>query len=531
VFADKASKTGNGGANGRSRKATAHRSASTAKDTRDAYEAEADQAADKLSLGPEAKGLQLKSLGSAAVPEHAPAEVRDTLRRPGQPLDAQARKFFEPRFGFDFSKVRIHSDDKASESALSLGARAFTSGRDIVFGAGEYQGGSNRRLLAHELTHVVQQSTRGAAPLQRKEVAGDANIRGKQDWTEADREGETSRWSDACKTNLDAVDSSQYLRVVERRDFYKWFYHYAARRGFTTRWALAAYVVANGAHQIADMDASHSFSNSLLSMANVELEGAMREGNQIIFDNVLPKLKKLIDGGPLTGPAALKWDSQVLAEEQALVQPMYKLLSPESIEQMEYIARKKRFAGLGAWVTGGDKVEGDQYVEGGKVPAFDDNRDLKSVGDRWKYGMELGDKFTPGGSGYDPTRDKMPAVAAGYTDGSELAKVDTRKHLHELDAWLNPDRDDRVGPGSDYKAIIAGLTENEKKLVLQDRSPDGWAYSTSFAQFGFIDEATVKAALPSDPALAAPVAAFVARFNAEQTRVNMRYPTGMMVGF
>jgi hypothetical protein len=143
--------------------------------------------------------------------------------------------------------------------------------------------------------------------------------------------------------------------------------------------------------------------------------------------------------------------------------------------------------------------------------------------------MELDDRFTPGGTGFDPACDNMPAVAPGYADGSELAEVDTRKHLHELDAWLNPSRYDRVGPGSDYKAIIAGLTEAEKKQVVSDRSPDGWAYSISFAQFSFIDEATVRAALPSDPAFAGLVAAFLARFNTERRRVSARYPSSVLM--
>ena len=100
-----------------------------------------------------------------------------------------------------------------------------------------------------------------------------------------------------------------------------WFYEYTTALGYSTRWALAAYIVANGAHQIADMDEEHELANDLLGMANVELQGAMREGNQVIFDNVLPKLKKLFDGGQLNGKSALEWDMKVLAEEQTSIQP------------------------------------------------------------------------------------------------------------------------------------------------------------------------------------------------------------------
>lgn len=78
----------------------------------------------------------------------------------GRPLNAAARRFFEPRFGRDFSHVRIHADAQAASMAQGLGARAFTLGRDIVFSEGEYAPGSysGRRLLAHELTHTVQQN-------------------------------------------------------------------------------------------------------------------------------------------------------------------------------------------------------------------------------------------------------------------------------------------------------------------------------------------------------------------------------------
>jgi Domain of unknown function (DUF4157) len=82
-----------------------------------------------------------------------------SLRGGGQPMSTSARAFFEPRFGADFSAVRIHTGAKAEESARMLGARAFTVGRDVVFGAGEYSADSETggTLLAHELVHVLQQ--------------------------------------------------------------------------------------------------------------------------------------------------------------------------------------------------------------------------------------------------------------------------------------------------------------------------------------------------------------------------------------
>ncbi len=83
-----------------------------------------------------------------------------SFRGGGEPLPESARQFFEPRFGRDFSAVRVHADDRAAEAVRTVSGRAFTLGSDIVFGRGEYSPGSaeGRRLLAHELTHVVQQT-------------------------------------------------------------------------------------------------------------------------------------------------------------------------------------------------------------------------------------------------------------------------------------------------------------------------------------------------------------------------------------
>jgi hypothetical protein len=97
----------------------------------------------------------------------------------GAPLDKASRSYFEPRFGHDFSDVRVHNGPQADMAAASVQARAFTLGRDVVFAAGEYDPGSEggKRLLAHELTHVVQQSggggnhvgeKRGLSPISRK---------------------------------------------------------------------------------------------------------------------------------------------------------------------------------------------------------------------------------------------------------------------------------------------------------------------------------------------------------------------------
>jgi len=100
--------------------------------------------------------------------KQAPPIVDEVLRSSGQPLDPETRDFMELRFGHDFSRVKVHTDGRAAESAQAVDARAYTVGRDIAFGKGQYAPGTleGKRLLAHELTHVLHQSG-GAPSLQR----------------------------------------------------------------------------------------------------------------------------------------------------------------------------------------------------------------------------------------------------------------------------------------------------------------------------------------------------------------------------
>ena len=97
---------------------------------------------------------------SSGLNERASPIVRDVLRSSGHALDSSRRHFFEQRFNHDFSNVRIHFDSQASKSARSIGALAYTAGNHIVFQTNTYapQTADGLRLIAHELSHVVQQS-------------------------------------------------------------------------------------------------------------------------------------------------------------------------------------------------------------------------------------------------------------------------------------------------------------------------------------------------------------------------------------
>jgi hypothetical protein len=115
----------------------------------------------------------------------APALVHDVLRSPGQPLDFQTRTFMEGRFGHDFSKVRVYADEKAGASARAVDSLAYTVGNNLVFASGQSapRTAQGKRLLAHELTHVVQQGGAGGA-MQSSLTIGQPNDRYEQ---EADR--------------------------------------------------------------------------------------------------------------------------------------------------------------------------------------------------------------------------------------------------------------------------------------------------------------------------------------------------------
>lgn len=96
-----------------------------------------------------------------------PPVVDEVLNSSGQPLETATRAFMEPRFGHDFSQVRLHTDARAAESAEAVNAQAYTVGRDVVFAPGQYQPTTEagNAVLAHELSHVVQQDGVAVQPV------------------------------------------------------------------------------------------------------------------------------------------------------------------------------------------------------------------------------------------------------------------------------------------------------------------------------------------------------------------------------
>jgi hypothetical protein len=135
---------------------------------------------------------------SAALEEQEPSLVRDVVGSGGgSPLDRDTRGFMESRLGADFSDVRVHTDGKAAESARSVQAYAYTVGNDVVFQSDKYAPGSEsgQRMIAHELTHVVQQRS---GPVDGTPAAGGIKVSHPSD-----------NFEQAAESTADRVMSSQ----------------------------------------------------------------------------------------------------------------------------------------------------------------------------------------------------------------------------------------------------------------------------------------------------------------------------------
>ncbi len=147
----------------------------------DRYEQEADRVADQVMTAsahpavsdapPRIQRFTGQATGQADMA--APASVDRVLSSPGRPLEPGLQQDMEQRFGHDFSQVRVHTDAAAERSAQDVNANAYTVGQDIVFGAGRFAPVTNvgKRLITHELTHVIQQQQMGSLEVQRDELS------------------------------------------------------------------------------------------------------------------------------------------------------------------------------------------------------------------------------------------------------------------------------------------------------------------------------------------------------------------------
>ena len=136
----------------------------------DTYEKEADAMADrvmamKTSCNENGSLQRKENNAEETISNPAQENYLTNFNSSGQSLPGEVRNFYEPRFGYDFNDVKVHTDNAAARSAESINALAYTSGKNIVFNEGQYSPNTDggKRLLGHELTHVVQQSNSEAA--------------------------------------------------------------------------------------------------------------------------------------------------------------------------------------------------------------------------------------------------------------------------------------------------------------------------------------------------------------------------------
>ncbi len=160
------------------------------------------------------EGTMQRAAVNSAPTNAIPPIVHDVLRSSGQPLDAGTRAFMEPRFNHDFSQVRVHTDARAAESALAVNALAYTVGRDVVFGTGQYEPGigEGRRLLAHELTHVVQQAQNAGTSMQK---ANSLQVSEPNDIFEVEAEMQTTRIMNSNGTQ--PIEKQVHGNLLQRR--------------------------------------------------------------------------------------------------------------------------------------------------------------------------------------------------------------------------------------------------------------------------------------------------------------------------
>lgn len=140
----------------------------------DRHEREADQVADQL-MRSQSSSIATPLPGRA----HQPSSITSSSLAlgSGQPLSQSERSFFEPRLGTNLGHIRVHNDGASAHLARSINARAFTTGSNITFAAGQYAPHSQtgKRLLAHELVHTIQQADSGASPSHLQRTIGDGH--------------------------------------------------------------------------------------------------------------------------------------------------------------------------------------------------------------------------------------------------------------------------------------------------------------------------------------------------------------------
>ena len=447
--------------------------------------------------------VQARAQTSSKAAMHSSSHIRSRLGT-GQAIPSHISKKFSTAYQHNLTQVKVHPN---SHVAAEAGAKALTTDKQVAFAPGEYKPDTpaGDELIAHELAHVVQQaggnknttSTYGhsyyeheadaaartalsgsAAPtlspvhqsaVQLREYGPLEDIDTSEmkpgDWRYTDRISNTTRWRSANLYNLLHAASHEYKQVAERTAFYWWYYNLMSSRGHDIRWPLAAAVVAGGADNLANRDPA-----GFDMMRSNSIESLARRGNQVIFDDVLPKLRDLyLRPTPLTGSAAQSWDEQILIEEQNLIQPLYSALTVDEISTFSDLAKQKGVLATGGSLLFGRVASGLNNI-GGATPPFPDSLDIRVPEDRWRYGMMLAHYFSPGSAG-DASASLAhamsltpPAPGTGYTDGSKLAEVDRFANLHQVTAMMTSNSLDVDA----LRTAIQALSADERAVFHND---------------------------------------------------------------
>lgn len=258
---------------------------------------------------------------------------------------------------------------------------------------------------------------------------------------------------------LSTGKSDTFWDMNERQQFYLWFYE---QRQDHIRWPLAAAIVAYQAGLGASSQTAVG-----LGVSSDEIQALLRRANQVIFDDVLPKLRSLSESSQqLKDQAAIDWDAGLLSEEQNLIQDLYKDLSPKDIARLRDLAAERGvFVTIGSALT--NRVVKD-VLSGPRSRALAPKPftgDLLSVNKRWRYGMELAasaSKLVVEGS----IPAAMPAPRDEYLNGTALAKIDTRVHLHHFEALADTRIDPPETPTPKLDQVILAFLIEEQKVFL-----------------------------------------------------------------
>jgi len=313
---------------------------------------------------------------------------------------------------------------------------------------------------------------------------------------------DTKPFATFTKNHLNYPDL--FTRIEQRAELYLWVYEQARAMGHKILWPLAAHIVSVGAMQVSLYDTAVG--------NNVIAEMALR-GNQCIFDNVLPKLKKLLDTKPLNAKDSLIWDMETLAEEQFFIQAMYRIydkIDTTYLNDFQQIG-KTQFWGspasaIGSYMgsiscaiaaTGVCKDKGT-YNKFGKVPYFPGSWDMRKVRDRWRFGMLLALSFKPDGLPFDESKamkdvDKllvtvfdhkkgkfkgMPGkgiIEGKFLDGSEFKRLDVKFNAHKFLAEL----DDTHVDESLTPKLFKKLNVKEYYMVREDPKYGKYVYESA----------------------------------------------------